>query len=384
MNKQTIDIASRPLRIMHVLLSMGVGGAEKLVYDMICHLDPAEYCSSVCCLQEMGPLGDKLLERGVAVFFIERKHGIDWSMIGQLRRLIVSQKIDVLHAHQYTPMFYTVLAAAGLREVRIVYTEHGRLYPEQWSWKRYLFNPLLGLGLDHIVSIAESTKRAMVRYDNFSAKKIKVIHNGVAFDSLRLDVDIAAKRRSLGLNEADRIIGTAARLEGIKNLPMMLRAFKQVLATEPDALLLIAGRGSQEDSLKALAVELGITERVKFLGLRFDLPEIYPLFEVFLLTSFTEGISITLLEAMSNSVPVVVTDVGGNPEVVQQGEAGFLVLSGDENIMAARVVELLVNSEGNRELMGQRGHERVTKYFSFCHMLEQYTDIYKDIGKSSQ
>lgn len=359
---------------MHVLLTMGVGGAEKLVYDMIRHLDPAEVCSSVSCLQDMGPLGDKLREQGVPVFLHERRHGIDWSMIGWLRQLITTEQIDVIHAHQYTPMFYATLAAAG-RGVRVVYTEHGRLYPEKWNWKRYLFNPLLALGIDHIVSIAESTKRAMVRYDNFPSSKIRVIHNGVDFDECRTTVDMAAKRRSLGLDDGCRIIGTAARLEEIKNIPMMLRVFKRVLAAQPDAVLLIAGRGTREEELKTLAADMGIAGQVRFLGVRFDMVEIYPLFEVFLLTSFTEGISITLLEAMANGVPAVATDVGGNPEVVEDGETGYLVPTGEVALMAGRVLELLDDPESAHS-MGRRGQVRITEHFSFSRMMEDCGKLY--------
>jgi L-malate glycosyltransferase len=376
MKVEVSNSVSQPLRVMHVLLTMGVGGAEKLVYDMISHQDSAMLNSSVCCLQAMGPLGDKLRESGVPVFFYERKHGIDWSMIGWLRKLIISEKIDVLHAHQYTPMFYTVLAAVGLSRVRIIYTEHGRLYPEKWSWKRYLFNPLLSLGIDHIVSIAESTKQAMVRYDNFPVAKTRVIHNGVDFETFNTVIDVSAKRRELGLTDTDRIIGTAARLEEIKNLPMMLRAFKQVLAVQPDTVLLIAGRGSQEEPLKKLAAELGLSDRVKFLGLRFDLPEIYPLFEVFLLSSFTEGISITLLEAMANGVPVVVTDVGGNPEVVVDGETGCLVPSDDDIKMSVKILELL-KTRGMAQRMGRSAVERVESLFSFRIMMDNYKCLYE-------
>lgn len=360
---------------MHVLLTMGVGGAEKLVYDMIRRLDPATVSSSVCCLQDVGPLGDSLREQGVPVFLCERRQGVDWSMVGWLRQLMAAERIDVIHAHQYTPMFYATLAAASLSGVRVVYTEHGRLYPEQWNWKRYLFNPLLSLGLDHIVSIAESTARAMARYDNFPARKIKVVHNGVDIDACRTTVDPAAKRRSLGLDAQCRIIGTAARLEEIKNIPMMLRVFKRVLAARPDTVLLIAGRGTQEENLKALAAEMGMADQVRFLGLRFDMDEIYPLFEVFLLTSFTEGISVTLLEAMANGVPAVVTGVGGNPEVVVDELTGFMIPLNDEVSMTERILELM-NSPVKAKLLGFNAKDRVESHFSFSGMLDSYIKMY--------
>lgn len=375
MKEETHHLAVRPLRVMHVLLTMEVGGAEKLVYDMIRHSNHGDIEFSACCLEDVGPLGVKLRGQGINVHQRKRKAGVDWSLIGWLRNFLVKNGIDVIHAHQYTPMFYSVMAAAGLGTVKVIYTEHGRLYPERWNWKRYLFNPLLARGVNTIVSIAESTKRSMVRYDNLPEKKIKVIHNGVMFDCRASACDLAGKRRSLGLDEGSRIIGTAARLEEIKNIPMMLRVFRSVLVNKPDTVLLIAGRGSREDELKRLAADMGIAGNVKFLGLRFDMHEIYPLFEVFLLTSFTEGISVTLLEAMVNEVPAVVTNVGGNPEVVVDGETGFLVEPRREGDFAERVLSLIDDS-GLARKMGFKAHLRAKQAFSFNNMQDEYLALY--------
>lgn len=369
------EIPSPKLRVMHVLLSMGVGGAEKLVYDMVCHTDATKIDVSVCCIQDRGILADNLRERGIPVFTYQRKDGLDWSLVRWLKLLVKNKKIVCIHAHQYSPMFYSVLAVAGLMHVRVIYTEHGRLFPDTLNWKRFIINPLLALGIQHIVSIAESTKQAMVRFDNFPPRKIKVIHNGVQLTAPQAQANLSAKRRSFGLEEHDLIVGTAARLEDIKNLPMMLRALKRVLKNKANVQLLIAGHGPKEQALKTLAEELGIVKNVVFLGLRFDLAEIYPIFDVFLLSSLTEGISITLLEAMAQGLPVVATDVGGNNEVVDNGQTGFLVKSDDDAEMAEKILFLL-NSPAYATQMGVKGKARVTGNFSFQNMLNKYNDLY--------
>ena len=328
-------------KIMHVVLSLNAGGgAERLVYDMVRDPSFVGNLPVVCCLQEVGALGEHLVREGVKVFCRPKLPRFEMSMVCWLSSIIRRERIDVVHAHQYTPMFYAVPAALLAGRKRVIYTEHGRLYPDVRRWKRRLINPFLSLCMEHIVSISEGTKRAMVEVDNFSAVNIEVVHNGLILPDA-LPFDTAAKRRSLGLDEGARVIGTAARLEEIKNLPMLLKGFKRVLAKRPDVYLLIAGRGTEEDCLKACAEGLGIGERVVFLGLRDDLAEIYPLLDVFLLTSFSEGISLTLLEAMSYAVPAVVTDVGGNPEVVLEGKTGFLVALNDEEKLAERALQLL-------------------------------------------
>jgi glycosyltransferase involved in cell wall biosynthesis len=363
---------------MHVVLSLVEGGgAEKLAYEMVRAGNPSSEPPVICCLQMVGALGEKLRQEGINVYCRSKnqKKGVDFGLVQWLSRVIRTEKIQVIHAHQYTPMFYAVSAAFLAGDVKVIYTEHGRLYPDKKRWKRYLFNPLLARYLDHIVSISESTKKAMVAVDNLPVEKIRVVHNGIDPKLFGHTIDINAKRRSLCLDERCPIVGTAARLEEIKNIPMMLKAFKIILEKIPDARLIIAGRGSREEELKAFAMELGIAEKVLFIGLRLDLPEIYQLFNVFLLSSFTEGISITLLEAMASGIPPVVTDVGGNPEVVVDGETGFLVPLDDDRLMADRVITLLENPE-KAAIIGLKAKARVEEHFSFTTMMTDYFRLY--------
>lgn len=363
-------------KILHVVLSMVVGGAERLVYDMIRYPAFAENRPVVCCLDAIGELGEKLRQEGYTVYCRGRREGLDLSVIPWLRDVMRREKITVVHAHQYTPLFYTVPAALLAGRIKVVYTEHGRFFPERTSWKRRLFNPLLALGVEHLVSISEATAKAMAQYDNFPASRIKVIHNGIDVSRMNLPVDKAAKRRELGLSETCRILGTAARLNSIKNIPMMLRVLKLVLQQVPDTCLVIAGQGEEEGRLKSLASELGIADRVKFIGLRFDLPEVYQLFDVFLLTSFSEGISVTLLEAMASGVPAVVTDVGGNREVVVEGESGYLVGVDDDERMLQSICELLGknNIAIRTRLLSQ---SRVNGSFSFEIMVQAYLHLWR-------
>ena len=374
-------------KILHVVISMVVGGAERLVYDMVRYPAFAANPPVVCCMDEIGELGEELKEQGYKVYCKGRKPGFDFSMIAWLRAIMRIENVDVVHAHQYSPLVYATPAAflAGLKKV--VYTEHGRFYPERKSWKRSLINPFLALGVNHLVSISGATADAMATYDNLPRRRIQVIHNGISCSGMLPDFDEAVKRCELGLNESCRILGTAARLNTIKNIPMMLRGFKMVLEQVPDCCLVIAGQGEEEELLKVMALDLEIADHVKFIGLRFDLAEIYPLFDVFLLTSFSEGISVTLLESMASGVPAVVTDVGGNCEVTLSGITGYLVPVDNDNLLAERIGELLRNPTLSQE-MGAAAQKRVNESFSVQGMMSAYRHIYqsqhdsKDAGKA--
>lgn len=365
-------------KIMHVVLSMHVGGAERLVYDMVKYPAFTGNPPIVCCLDEGGELGEKLLQEGYKVYSKGRRPGLDLEIITWLRDIIRQENVDVVHAHQYSPLFYAVPAGLLAGGKKVVYTEHGRFYPEKTSWKRWLFNPLLAMGVDHLISISEATAQAMATYDNFPLHRIKVIHNGIDCSSMNPAIDKRAKRQELRLSETCRIIGTAARLNSIKNIPMMLRSFKLVLQQVQNTCLVIAGQGEEEEHLKMMAQKLGIANHVKFIGLRFDLPEIYQLFDIFLLTSFSEGISVTLLESMASGIPSVVTDIGGNREVVVNNETGYLVPVDDDQLMAQRICEL--QHDGDKaSRIGLMARGRVVSDFSIQKMMDAYYRLYNSV-----
>jgi glycosyltransferase involved in cell wall biosynthesis len=364
-------------KVLHVVISMVVGGAERLVYDMVRHPLFSTNKPIICCMDELGELGEKLRSQGYRVYVKGRRPGFDWEMIAWLRSIIKLEHIEVVHAHQYSPLFYTVPAAWLAGGVRVVYTEHGRFFPDRKSWKRSLLNPLWAKGVRHLVSISEATANAMATYDNLPHHRIRIVHNGIDCSATHPTVDQAAKKRELGLPESCRVIGTAARLNSIKNIQMMVRAHKIVLQQEPECWLVIAGEGEEKHHLENLAAEIGSAHRIKFIGLRFDLPEIYQLFEVFLLSSYSEGISVTLLESMAAAVPAVVTDVGGNKEVVVPDETGFLVSVDDDRLLANKVCMLLDDPLLTKR-MGAAALKRVNEEFSLDKMMHAYLGLYRN------
>ncbi len=364
------------LNIMHVVWSLDVGGAETLTYDIARHLPRTKFNPSVCCIDQGGLLVERYQEKGIPVFYREKRHGLDIKLIFWLRKLIIDHRIDIVHAHQYSPMFYSALATLGVPSVKLVYTEHGRCYPDSKNWKRRLINPLLVKQVDHLISISESTRLAMAEIDNMEREAIQVILNGVFFDKEEYEFDKAAKKAALGIPEDVFVVGTACRLENVKNLPMMVRALKIALEKASDICLVIAGKGSLEEELKSFCRDLKIDDKVNFIGMRNDLAEIYPLMDAFLMTSFTEGISLTLLEAMNFQLPVIATNTGGTPEVVDDGNSGYLVELNDDDKMANLILKLK-NKPGFRKSLGACGKAIAINKFSFDGMMSQYLQVYK-------
>ncbi|MBC8179694.1 glycosyltransferase, partial [candidate division KSB1 bacterium] len=158
---------------------MQIGGAEQVICNLIEKTDSAKYDSSILCIdQPIGPFGTQLNRKGFQVFALRRKPGFDSSLIRQIRHFIVSHDIDILHCHQYSPYVYGVLGAAFTR-AKVIFTEHGRFYPDQRKLLRVLLNPFLALFTDYITAISSATKEALIDFENFSRAKIKVIYNGI-------------------------------------------------------------------------------------------------------------------------------------------------------------------------------------------------------------
>jgi L-malate glycosyltransferase len=181
----------------------------------------------------------------------------------------------------------------------------------------------------------------------------------------------ASLRGRLGLRTDRRYIICVARFHRVKDHAMLLHAFAEVAASRPDVDLLLAGDGPLRSDLERMAGELGISARVRFLGVRDDVAALLQAADVFALTSVSEAASITLLEAMGSGLPVVVTNVGGNPEIVIDGEHGYLVARGDAGAAAQRLGELL-DDEARAHAMGEAGRNRVRDEFQLDRTVSEY------------
>lgn len=367
----------RRIRVGFVLHVMQVAGAEMLVAETVRRLrgriDPAVFC-----LDGVGPLGEQLRAEGFEVVCLDRRPGRDWRVAWRLAKELRARQIEVIHAHQYTPFFYAALARllAGLKP-RLIFTEHGRHYPDVVSPRRRAVNRLfLDCLADAVNAVCAFSGRSLSRVDGFAGSRIEVIENGV--ETSRYDglPDRATLRRRLGLDPSRRYVVTIARFHPVKDHAMLLRALARVAAVRPDADLLLAGDGPLRPDLERLTRELGIEGRVHFLGVRSDVPELLGASDVFALTSVSEAASLTLMEAMAAGVPVVVTAVGGNPEIVCQGVEGLLVPRGDAQAAAAALLQLLDNPAAAAR-MGAAGKARAHERYRLERTIDAYLRLYQ-------
>lgn len=364
-------------RIAHLTYDMRIGGTEQVIKNLIEGMQDGRYEHRILCIEKpIGPFGEMLQQQGITIDAFQRSEGFDIELILRIRHYLKKNHIHILHCHQYTPWVYGCLAAA-FTNTKVIFTEHGRFYPDVSSPKRKLVNPILAALTNRITAISKATAKALTEYEFIPAKRIEVIYNGIA--ELQTDKEeVNNIRTQLGLTKDCLVFGTVARLDPIKNHRMMVAAFAQMHKQQPNSHLLIVGDGEERQNLEQQIKSLELENSVTLTGY-IDKPANYlAMFDVFLLPSFSEGTSMTLLEAMSLGKPTIATAVGGTPEIIEDEISGILIPNNNTNSL----IKALNRISENIELRYQTGNNSLTRFklsFTITQMVKKYRQIYTNL-----
>ena len=310
--------------VCQLLHTLHVGGAEILAQRLGWNLREAGWRCLFFCLDEEGTGGERLRNAGFEVRTLGRKPGWDFGCMRKMARWWAEERVEVVQAHQYTPFFYAMNARGFFgRTPPILFTEHGRFFPDLPNWKHRMFNRWMVRKTDRLVAVSKSVKRALVENEGLPDERIEVIYNGVP-EPVVTEGEKTRLRETFGLGKRP-ILLMAARLDTIKDHPTAIRAMGELLRREPwnrcpeETLprLVLAGGGPQHDFLQSLIYQENLQNHVRLLGERSDVTVWMALADIFLLTSLSEGIPLTILEAMASRTPVVATSVGGIPEILE-------------------------------------------------------------------
>jgi len=366
----------KPIKIAFVLHVMQVAGAEVLVAETIRRLG-AQLDPVIICLDDIGVLGVQFQQEGVPVLNLGRQAGLDLSVASKMSRELKSRGIEIIHAHQYTPFFYAALAKFGYgSRYHLIFTEHGRHFPDVVSKKRKLINKYFFSHLaDEIHGVCGFSTKALAEKDGFPASRMEVIENGIDLKRYSLTVGRLELKKRLNLDTQRRYILCVARFHPVKDHKTLLKAFSNVAAKLPDVDLLLAGDGPLRHEIEQQCVDLGLEQRVIFLGIRSDIPDLMNVSDVFTLTSLSEAASLTLMEAMASKLAVVVTDVGGNPEIIRDGIDGLLAPREDSDKLAENYIQLLSDTD-KRMQFAQSAYERALERYSLDKTINEYMRRY--------
>jgi glycosyltransferase involved in cell wall biosynthesis len=364
-------------QILHLTYDMRIGGTEMVIKNIIEGCDAEKFTMSIFCIEKpIGPWGVDLQKSGITIDASERKLGFDTALITIIRKHIKQNKIDIIHCHQYTPWIYGVIAALGTKS-KVIFTEHGRFYPDSSSWKRKLLNPWLCRITDRITAISQATKQALVDFENVPEKRIEVIYNGIK-PPVVIPSKILVLKEKLGITTETKVIGTIARLDPIKNHKMMLNAFAQVLTTHPNTKLILVGDGEECENIRTQIAKLRLQDNVIMTGYEPQPQHYLALMDIFLLSSFSEGTSMTLLEAMALGKPCVVTNVGGNPEVIKNYHNGLTVKTDDAEAYGDAIKRLISDDKTNAK-MSTNAKTRYAATFSETTMNVKFSSMYNNL-----
>jgi sugar transferase (PEP-CTERM/EpsH1 system associated) len=358
---------------MQVVFSLEVGGLENLVLTLVGKLNKTKYNISVCSLSAEGKLEDKFNDMGVPVYHVKKRAGIDYSLSFRLAGLFMTNRIDVIHSHNPSPWLYGCPAAKISGVKAVVHTEHSHLDISQAGLMKV--ERILSKFTDKIISDAHPVTRFLIEKQMIPSSKIETIFNGIDIDRFDANFDKQEIRSRLGISSESLVLGCIARLEAVKDHVTLLESFSIVSNKFPKAILVLVGDGSQKEKLKEKSATLGIREKVLFLGTRMDAQEVIQIFDIFVLSSLSEGLSIALLEAMAARKPIVATNVGGNPDIVLDGETGFLVPSQDKHSLSEKLLSLL-SDRNMMSVMGGKGFARVENNFNIKNMVKDYERVY--------
>lgn len=373
--KPLADLPDRgPLRVMFVITSMPVGGAETLLVDLIRRLDRSRFLPELCCLKDLGPLGEMLaLEIPAHHGLLARKSDVRvlWRLAGLMRQRRIDAVVTVGAGDK---MFWGRLAAR-LAGVPVIASA---LHSTGWPDRVQLANRLLAPITDAFIAVAEPQGRYLAAHEGCTASKIRVIPNGVDVERFRPRPPDETLRKEFGLAADAPVAGIVAALRPEKNHSLFLRAAVRVRRAIPNARFLIVGDGPQRGDLETLAQLLSISAAVRFLGTRSDVPEVLSLIDVLVLSSHIEANPVSILEAMAAGKPVVATRVGSVDKAVQDDRTGYLVSPGGEEELASRLIELL-RDRWRAAAFGRAGRQHVLEHASIQRMVAGYEDLLEGI-----
>lgn len=366
------------MRITHVVENLNRGGLERVVIDLALAQKAAGHDCRVVCLYEEGLLARELRAEGIAVDACGKGAGFDLGALRRMRALFRAHGSEILHSHNIIAHAYAALASRGIGVRRFLNTRHGRGVAPPGRMRLALYSIAMRW-TDRVVAVCEAARRNLAEHDRVPAAKLAVVPNGIHVERFVAASSSAHRTVAdlLGVGSAIEIIGFVGRLNWAKDLPTLIRAFAMLRRRGREAALALIGDGSLRGELERLAADEGVGDRVVFLGDRSDVRNLLPGFDVFAMSSVSEGYSIALLEASASALPIVATDVGGNAEIVSDGVSGRIVKPGDPALFADALEDVLADP-GRARAMGEAAIARVRREGSVETMVARYQTLYAE------
>jgi glycosyltransferase involved in cell wall biosynthesis len=365
----------RRIRVVEILATGSNGGAQEHLFSLMTRLDRAWYDTSVVALSA-GSAVRKLQRNGIDVTVIDESD--DDAAVRKLTAHLATLQPDVIHTHMYRADIVgtqaaMALEAAGDRRPYVVSTVHSSRVRS--AADRELIRQLTP-HIDQLIAVSRSIERKIAD-EHRTGAPVRLIYNGVDLERYDHQEPCCTLRDEFGMEPGSQIVGVVARLEPEKGHQTLIEAWPHVLREVPDAYLLIVGEGSRREFLEEWAAAHKVAHRVIFTGRRDDIPAVTAALDVAVLPSWREAQGLSILEAMALSRPVVASDVGGIPEMIEDGVTGLLVEQDNPVALAASIVRLL-QDHAFADTIARAGHDLVHERFCVELMVKAIEEIYDE------
>lgn len=369
-----------PVKILHVVHGLSRGGLENGVVNLLNGLPHPEFEQAVCCLDSRGEMADRIIRRDLPLIVMgRRRHDLTlpWRLAALYRRL----QPDIVHCRNWNTWLDAALARllAGGKPT-LVWSFHGFADGDWFPRRRRVISRLLSSFTNELFAVCRDSAERYAGLTGIRPGRFEVLYNGVDCERFRPIASKADLRDRLGLPRDERIVLTVASLTPVKDHDALVRAAAQVVqGTASPTRFLFIGEGALRPAIEARLREMGLEGRVLMPGNSDRVPEYLAAADLFVLPSRLEGMSNAILEAMASGLPVVANQVGGNPELVEQGVTGLLCSQGDVAEMA-EAIGRLVENDVLRCAMGAAARQRTVELFSIESMMDAYAAYYRGLA----
>jgi glycosyltransferase involved in cell wall biosynthesis len=371
----------KKIKVVHLVPTLSPGGAERVAVHIVTGLNRQRFETGVVSLR--GRLEcdlDRLLEQaGVEVRYLGKTPGFDYRMYSRLHRVLRDFRPNIVHTHIQV-LRYALPSMLLLKQASLLHTVHNlaeREVEPRARWiQRYAFN-------HGVVPVPVAEKVAVSLKRLYGVEQCQVIPNCVPVDYYACPQTPRREWRAReAFGEQDMLFVCVARFAAQKNHTLLLRAFAQGPASDPNARLVLIGEGVLRGQLEDQARDLGVGNQVRFLGLRADIPDVLGAMDVFVLSSDWEGNPLSVIEAMASGLPIVSTAVGGVPDLFECGKEGLIVQPGDVQGFSNSMAYLSRNRE-SRLSMGMAAARRARENYDVSSMVQAYEELYEDLVNPS-
>lgn len=374
---------NRKINVLHIITDFSIGGAEKNLLSILKNHDRNKF-NILVAYSFGGELENEFKKTGVHLYKFQNtklkfKSLQGFMTVFKLYKFIKKQKIDIVHTHLFVSYIWGGVAAklAGAKLINSVQDIRDISVGKVYKYLQFL-EKLYARFTNRVIVYNQTTKEIMANR-GINSRKIEIISGGVDVFKLASyrKSDLRSIREKYHLYDS-QIVGISGGLKPVKNHKLFLKAATEVLKIIPDVKFVITGDGSEKEKLKILSLKLGLHDKIVFTGFVDDLYSVMATFDIFVLTSFSEGQPVIILEAMALGKPVIATAVGGVPELIKNGETGILVPSDDVRSLSASIIDLLQN-EYKRKKIALAGQKMVEDNYNIKRMVKQIENLYLKI-----